>query len=131
VRPEHLERADALSLKINNYSVSEWNTALPVKEALTQFVEKTAGAIMVAHNVAFDAEFLNHHLSLNGLASKMHYHRLDTVSMAFAKLHTTPDASRYSLMELCKYFGITNDRPHSALADALADFELFKKLLSV
>lgn len=131
IKPEHIETADPVSMKINNYTAGEWVDAVSVKEALTQFIEKTDGAIMVAHNVAFDSEFLNHYLALHGLSARMHYHRLDTVSMAFAKLHNTPDASRYSLMELCKYFGITNDRPHSALADALADFELFKKLLGL
>ena len=42
----------------------------------------------------------------------MHYHRLDTVSMAFAKLHSTPEVLRYSLAELSKHFGIESDDLH-------------------
>jgi DNA polymerase III epsilon subunit-like protein len=49
--------------------------------------------------------------------------------MAYAVLHSEPDFARYSLGELCKYFGIVNTKPHSALADAEADFEVFKKLV--
>ncbi len=131
IRPERLDLADPTSLRISGYSPTEWKNSLLADAALREFSEKTDGAIMVAHNVAFDYEFLNHALAVRDIPNKMHYHRLDTVSMAYAKLHDTPDADRYSLGELCKHFGIVNDNPHSALADARACFELFKKLMEL
>ena len=86
---------------------------------------------MVAHNVAFDYEFLAHNLAAHGIENKMHYHRLDTVSMAYQALRNGPETARYSLVELCKYFGIDFKNPHSAMPDVYADFELFKKLCSL
>ena len=61
----------------------------------------------------------------------MHYHKLDTVSMTWAKLHKNPDIDHFSLREMCKHFGIENKNPHSALSDARATFELYKKLMSL
>jgi DNA polymerase-3 subunit epsilon len=131
IKPENLATADPVALRISGYIPSEWSTAISLKEALVLLIEKTDGAIMVAHNVAFDSHFLDTKLSDLGMKHTMHYHRLDTVSMAFAKLHNTPDASRYSLGELCNYFAITNENPHSALPDAEACYELFKKLIAM
>ncbi len=129
IKPTHLETADTVSLKISGYTATLWKEAISIQEALIEFAKKTEGAIMVAHNVAFDAGFLDTHLALHEIQNLMHYHRLDTVSMAYAKLHNDPLVARYSLNELCKYFGIVNENPHTAPADVRADFELFKKLI--
>ncbi len=131
VRPENIATAEPASLKVNGYNPTDWMGAIGADEALKEFSRRTEGAIMVAHNVAFDSAFIDAHLSVRGIPNKMHYHRLDTVSMAYAKLHSTPDVSRYALVELCKYFGIVHESAHSALADARADFELFKKLIAL
>ncbi len=129
IMPERMDLADPASLRVSGFNATDWKGAKTVDVVLKRFAEHVDGAIMVAHNVAFDYEFISHKLAQCGIPNPMHYHRLDTVSMAFAVLHSTPDASRYSLAELCKYFGIINEHPHSALADARADFELFKKLV--
>ena len=131
VFPKHIETADPVALKINGYSASEWKDSMHLEDALVQFSEKTDGAIMVAHNVAFDFEFLNANLLAHGIPNKMHYHRLDTVSMAYQALSASSESARYSLVELCKHFGIEFKNPHSAMPDVHADFELFKKLLEL
>jgi DNA polymerase III epsilon subunit-like protein len=131
VFPENLKTADPMSLRVNGYTLHGWKDAVNIADALKEFSEKTAGAIMVAHNVAFDAGFLDTYFSKFGIRNKMHYHRLDTVSMAYAKLHGIPEVTRFSLAELCKYFRVVNENAHSALADARADFELFKRLMSL
>ncbi len=130
IKPEHIERADPAALRVNGYVASEWKHSVPLEDALREFSEKTDGAIMVAHNVAFDSEFLNFNLLRYGIPNKMHYHRLDTVSMAYAALYDTAEVTRYSLVELCKYFQIPFENPHSALPDVHADFALFKKILA-
>ncbi len=131
IRPENIASADPAALRVNGYTPTGWARAVPAAEALLEFSRRTEGAIMVAHNVAFDSAFIDAHLSARGIPNKMHYHRLDTVSMAYAKLHDSPDLVRYSLGELCKRFGIVNENAHSALSDARADYELFKKLLAL
>ena len=131
IKPTHIETANPASLRINGYTPDMWVDALQAEEVFKTFAEKTAGAIMVAHNVAFDAEFIGRNFHKYKIENKMHYHRLDTVSMAYAQLQNIPEMPRYSLGELCKYFGITNERQHSALSDARACFEIFKKLIEL
>jgi DNA polymerase III epsilon subunit-like protein len=131
VLPENIQSADPASLRVNGYTVTAWNGAVRIQDALKIFSDKTEGAIMVAHNVAFDASFLDTAFSTYGVPNKMHYHRLDTVSMAYAKLNSAPEVTRYSLAELCKHFGIVNENAHSALADTRACFELFERLMKI
>ena len=119
------------ALRINGYTVTRWAEAVRIKPALEEFARRTDGAIMVAHNVAFDSGFLEAYMSAYAIPSSMHYHRLDTVSMAFAHLHSAPEVLRFSLAELAKHFNIHTDGAHSALPDARTCFELFKKLMEI
>ena len=130
VRPDNIMTADPASLRVNGYSATGWANATPIRDALEEFSKHVEGAIMVAHNVAFDAGFIDTYLAVHQMPNKMHYHRLDTVSMAYAKLHDS-GVTRYSLGELCKHFGIVNEHAHTALSDARACFELFKKLMEL
>ena len=75
--------------------------------------------------------FLHRSGAKNKIANNMHYHKLDTISVAWAKLHKDPSLEHFSLRELCKRFGIENEHPHSALSDARATFELYKKLMEL
>ena len=129
IKPLHLELADPKALLINGYTPNGWTDAISASDAITLFSEKTNGAIMVAHNVAFDAGFIDNYFKTYGIKNKMHYSRLDTISMAYIALQNNPALNGLSLPELCNYFDITNEHAHSALSDARADFELFKKLM--
>ncbi len=131
IKPERIELADPVALKINHYNKNDWEEAYETKEALEVFTKKVKGCIMVGQNVAFDSGFLEYNLAKYKLTNTMHYHRLDTISIAWAKLNRKTDIDHYSLRELCKYFGITNINPHSALSDARATFELYKKLMDL
>jgi DNA polymerase-3 subunit epsilon len=130
-KPEHLGTADNVALRINGYNEADWALAYSLKEAMTIFAEKTKDAIMVGHNVAFDFCFVNKAFLITGVENKMHYHKLDTISIAFAKLHLNESVDRFSLQFLCDYFKIENKRAHTALADARATFELYKKLMQI
>ncbi len=129
ILPEHLETADPESLMINGYTPERWATAIPLKEAMEKFSEKVRGASFVAHNVAFDLAFIDKAFKKSEVKNLMHYHRIDTISLAFAVLYDKPEVEKFSLRFLCEYFGITNQNAHTALSDARATFEVYKKLL--
>ena len=129
--PKHIDNADPVALRVNGYNESDWLFAVEREEALKTFITKTHGAIFVAHNIIFDYGFIEAALKQSGLEHQMHFHKIDTISMAFAVLHTADDINRYSLKALCEYFGIENARAHSAYADAFATYEVFKKLLKL
>jgi len=129
IKPERIKEADPVSLKINNYNPDMWEQGLTLKEAMEIFSTKVKDCIMVGHNVAFDSGFLEYAFIKTGVDNNMHYHKLDTVSMAFAKLHKEPDLEHFSLRELCLRFDIKNKDAHTGLGDARATYELYKKLM--
>lgn len=131
VKPKHIERADATSLKISHYDKTAWKGAYALKDAMRTFSEKTKGIIMVGQNVAFDSSFLEHAFSKTKIKNSMHYHKLDTISIAWAKFHKDLDFEHFSLREMCLRFGIKNVAPHTALSDARATLELYKKLMEM
>jgi DNA polymerase-3 subunit epsilon len=131
IKPEYIENADPAAIKVNHYNEKDWKDALGVKEAIEIFSKKTKDCIMVGHNVAFDAGFLEYVFNKTEVKNTMHYHKLDTISIAWTRLHNNKNFEHFSLRELCLYFGIKNERPHTALSDARATFELYKKLMEL
>ena len=131
IKPEHIDRADPVSLKVAHYDEALWGDAYPIKKAMKILSEKTKDAIMVGQNIAFDFSFLEHAFSKAKIKNGMHYHKLDTISIAWAKFHKDADFEHFSLHEMCERFGIENKNPHTALADAKATYELYKKLMSL
>ncbi|MCM2339237.1 MAG: 3'-5' exonuclease [Burkholderiales bacterium] len=131
IKPENIENADPVSLKINHYSPKDWEEAMSLKEAMKIFSKKVTDCIMVGQNVSFDSSFLDFSFSKTGIKNSMHYHKLDTISIAWAKLNHKKDITHFSLRELCKHFEIENKKAHSALSDAYATYELYKKLMKL
>jgi DNA polymerase III epsilon subunit-like protein len=131
IKPEHIENADPVSLKINHYDPVQWTEAKSLEEAMKIFSAKVKDCIMVGQNVAFDSAYLEYAFRKTGIANTMHYHKLDTFSIAWAKLRDNKDIEKFSLRDLGKYFGIENKNAHNALSDARATFELYKKLMEL
>ncbi len=131
IKPERIKDADPVSLKVNKYAEADWAAAMPLPEAMKIFSEKVKDCIMVGQNVSFDSGFLEYTYSKLGITNTMHYHKLDTISIAWAKLHRDPTLEHFSLREMCLRFGITNEKAHTALADARATYELYKKLMEL
>ena len=131
IKPKKIENANPTALKVNHYNEKDWKSALDLSKAIKILLEKVKGCIMVGHNVAFDAGFLEYVFNKVGVENTMHYHKLDTVSVAWAKFHHNPEIEHFSLREMCERFGIKNEHSHTALSDARATYELYKKLMDV
>ncbi len=129
IKPEHIETADPVSLRVNKYDPADWVFAYTLEEGMKMLAKKTEGCIMVAHNLCFDAGFIDRAFKKTGVENTMHYLRLDTITMAFAKLHNETDIDKYSLRTLTEYFHIENKNAHTALSDARSLFELYQHLM--
>ncbi len=131
IKPRHIETADAQALRVNGYNEGEWLFAVDLEQAMKDFGEKVKSATFVAHNLAFDYPFVQRAFVDAGIPNPMHYAKLDTISIAFARLYHKEEVQAFSLGSLCEFLGIKNEKAHTALADAKATFELYKKLLEI
>ncbi len=131
IAPKHIETAEPQALRINGYNEADWIFAVSIEDALKTYIKKTEGAIFVAHNITFDYGFIEANLKRYGLEDKMHFHKLDTLAMAFGILQSNDDMGKLGLRALCEKYGIENKKAHSAYADAYATYEVFKKLLNL
>lgn len=131
IKPQKLDNADPEALAINGYNEAAWMFAMTLEQAMQTFAEKTKECVFVAHNVAFDYAFIAKAFADTQIEDKMFYAKIDTISYAYAKLGNNPEVTRFSLGALCDYFGINNERAHTALADTRATLEVYRKLLEI
>jgi len=131
IKPKKFEIAEPEALKINHYNPADWENAMEQTEAMKIFLEKTEGCILVAHNLVFDWFYIHKSLSECGLEPTFWFKGLDTISLAWLKLRNDPAIKSLSFRELTSYFGIKQDKPHSAMDDAKAAHKLFENLIKL
>ncbi len=129
IKPSRIEDAEDEALRINGYNEAEWMFAPDLKPAMEVLAKKLEGAIMVAHNIAFDAPFMDKCFERAGVENTMKRYKLDTISIAFARFYNRDNDIKYSLGYLCDLFGIKNENAHTALADARALYQVYKKMM--
>jgi DNA polymerase-3 subunit epsilon len=93
-------------------------------EVAKEVVERTEGAIFVAHNVRFDYSFLREEFTRLGYT----YTRRQLCTVRLAR-NNFPGLRSYSLGNLIQHFDIEVNARHRALDDALATTELLKYVL--
>src|SRR5271166_5225783 len=91
-----------------------------INRVLPTVVEFIGDAILVGHNVRFDAGFIEHELRSNGYPGLANP-TIDTLVLA---RRTIAEVSNYRLGTLTRELGIDVERHHRALADATATAEL-------
>jgi DNA polymerase III epsilon subunit-like protein len=143
IRPEHPERADPKALEINGLTLEALSDAPDSERAADLFSEwflslglPPGGKLVpLSHNYTFEHGFLTAWLGITGRDHHIHYHPRDAMILALSikdqralKGLPAPFES-VSLTNLCKVYGVTNDNPHDALADAIAEAELYRRML--
>jgi len=95
-------------------------------EALDELADRLDGAIFTAHNAAFDGGFLETAARAEGSRLRIGP-RLCTLRLS---RRLDPDRLlSHRLGDLCDRYGLTIERPHDALSDALATAEVLPRLL--
>ncbi len=132
VQMEHPETADEGALRVNGYDPSAWIFAYTQQQAFELLAQKTKGCVFVAHNVAFDWNFVDTSFRRLGIEHNFERNKIDTLSIAYAKFSgMNTDIRHLSLRALCEHFGVKNEAAHSALPDVRATIEVYKKLMAM
>ena len=129
IKPEHLDIAEEEALRVNGYNEVDWMFATDLKSAMEQFAKKTQSCTFVSHNLTFDHAFVQRAFDKTGVDSLMHYAKLDTISIAFARLYDAPAADKFSLRALCELLKVENSKAHTALADTRALVDCYRKMM--
>jgi len=128
VRPEHPENADPEALKISGYDPEKWKDAVSLEEMMRILSEKAKGTILAGWNISCDYAFLDAAITRTGISLELHRRVLDVNSYAAAKLGYQFGAS--GLSSTAKSLGISLEGHHTALPDAMACYEVYKKVSS-
>lgn len=129
IKPERLDLAEEAALRVNGYNETDWMFAADLKSVMKEFAKKVQSANFVSHNIVFDYGFVNRAWEKSGVENTMHYGKLDTISMAVARLYDAPNVTAFSLRNLCEIFKVDNKRAHTALADTRALVEVYRKMM--
>ncbi len=97
-----------------------------IEKVLPQFLEFCDGAVMVAHNAAFDISFIKENARRQGL--EFNPTVLDTVSLARVLL---PNLNRFKLDTVAKELKISLENHHRAVDDAGATAEIFVRFIEM
>ncbi|HYN95283.1 MAG TPA: DEDD exonuclease domain-containing protein [Pilimelia sp.] len=101
--------------------------APPIEAVLPGLLEFLHGAVLVAHNAAYDVGFLKAACARHGYAWPAP-RVLDTVALA-RRLVTRDEVPNRKLSTLAAYFRTPNQPTHRALADALATVDVLHALI--
>lgn len=129
IKPKHIELAEEEALRVNGYNEMDWMFAVDREKAMEEFAKKTQSCTFVSHNLVFDYAFIQKAFEETGVENRMHYAKLDTISMAFARLYDAPQADKFSLRALCELLKVENSKAHTALADTKALVACYRKMM--
>ncbi|MBI2610251.1 3'-5' exonuclease [Candidatus Giovannonibacteria bacterium] len=126
VKPEKLENADPEALRISNYDADAWKSAVSLKEMMKMLSAKIQNTILAGWNISTDYAFLDAASTKTGVQLDFHKRVFDITSYAYSKLGY--EWSELGLGGTAKKLGISNEKHHTALADAMACYEVYKKV---
>jgi len=117
---------DAKTTKLTGITESMLKNGVPIKEALTDFLNFAGNDILVGHNVKFDYRFLSHSVKSN-LGIKLKRPQIDTLGISRFLLKLKSN----TLDSVAKRLGFGDFKHHRALEDAKMTAKIFLKFLSM
>lgn len=129
VKPLYPENIDPKAAAVNGYNEEEWKDAPDIIPVLMEFIQKTEGCIMMAYNISFDSQFIEHYLSKHEMKHKMSYQKMCLMSMAFAKIDHSKLFS-WSLKTVATYLEVPREpKIHRALEGVRCEYGVYCKLM--
>lgn len=113
--------------KLTGISDAMVAAAPPLRDVIGGFAEFADGAVLVAHNAAFDARLLDH-ASRRWLGRPLGLPALCTVKLAQRLM---PEQRRTSLEALSEHFGFASGTRHRAMADAERTVDLLARFVPI
>jgi len=119
IAPARIEAADPKALQVNGYTPEKWKDAPLFSAVANELAELLAsGSIVCGHNVGFDVGFIEAAFARIGRKVRIPYHKLDTVTMAYAAWNDAGTGPGLSLDKLRKHLAMPTEGSHSAMKDA-------------
>jgi DNA polymerase-3 subunit epsilon len=138
IQPSFPHRADPASIAIHGLTPEVLEDApdqMRASDLFAEWASQYSGKLIpLAHSYTFEYGFLKAWLG-SQFSSTFHYHPRDAMGLALALNDLAAIAGReppfpsVSLANLCKQFGIENQKAHDAFSDAIAEAKLYKKML--
>ncbi len=113
-------------VRLTNINNSMVAGAPKEEEAVRRFLEFAEGAVLVAHNAAFDVSFIRFVSNKYGL----NYHNVSLDTLALSRL-LLPELKSYKLNKLCDHLGVLLDGHHRAINDTEATANMTLKLMNM
>jgi DNA polymerase III epsilon subunit-like protein len=144
IRPLYPERAESLTKHVHKLDLNELILHAPepdrVADRFYEWFQKldlpqSKNLVPLAHNWSFEFSFLRAWLGFDLQNEMFHGHVRDAMQFASnlndrAAFRGEPQPfSSLSLTALCELLKIENQNPHDALADAIAEAELYRTML--
>lgn len=122
---------DPKAAEVNGYTVEKWaEEAIELDLAMYKMIAMAKNSIFVAHNAPFDWGFFQMAMAKRYQKWPGDYHRVDTVALAWPLL-VGGLVNNVKLEALVKFFGITHENAHTALADVRACRDVYLRLMSI
>ena len=131
VRPKHIGNANPAALKVVGYSPKAWRTAIELEVAVARLEEMGTGAVLSGWGIGHDLTFLAEAFRRAGRPWPFAPVALDIQPIARILLRRGEQVDRFNLGHVADRLGIGRMGEHSALADAVATYDVLVKLMEL
>lgn len=146
IKPEHPERAEAKATAVHRLDINHLILHAPDKWQVADWLDEWWGNLGLPHrrtlvplaqNWQYEAGFLKAWLGMESFNQFFYWAARDTMLIAIylndcAYMRGQPiPFQSVGLPALCTHFGIINENPHDALADARAEATVYRHLLEM